>query len=119
MRFGLIPEFIGRLPIAVGLNELTEEDLKTIITEPRNSITKQYEELFNMDGVKLSFTDGAISAIAKKAISQKTGARGLRNIVENLITDVMFEIPSRKDITEIEITEEDVERGKCVLKKVS
>ena len=119
MRFGLIPEFIGRLPITVGLNELTENDLETIITEPKNSITKQYQELFNMDNVKLTFDDEAIRAIARKAISQKTGARGLRNIVENLIIDVMFDLPSHPDIHEINVTKEDVERGKCLLKKAS
>lgn len=119
MKFGLIPEFIGRLPIAVGLNDLKKEELKRIITEPRNSITKQYTTLFKMDDVDLFFDDDAVDAIAEKAIAQKTGARGLRNIVENLITDVMYELPSRKDIHTLHISKEDVERGKCILQEAS
>ena len=119
MKFGLIPEFIGRLPIAVGLNDLKKEELKRIITEPKNSITKQYAALFKMDNVDLFFDDDAIDAIAEKAIAQKTGARGLRNIVENLISDAMYELPSRSDITTLHITKEDVERGKCILKEAS
>ena len=117
MKFGLIPEFIGRLPIAVGLNDLKKEELKRIITEPKNSITKQYAALFKMDNVDLFFDDDAIDAIAEKAIAQKTGARGLRNIVESLISDAMYELPSRSDITTLHITKEDVERGKCILKE--
>lgn len=119
MRFGLIPEFIGRLPIAVGLNELTKDELKKIITAPKNSIEKQYTTLFAMDNVKLTFDDAALDAIAEKAIAQKTGARGLRHIVESIVTDAMFEIPSRNDIREVHITKEDVERGKLVLEKAS
>lgn len=119
MRFGLIPEFIGRLPISVGLNELTKDELKTIIVAPKNSIEKQYTTLFAMDNVKLVFDDDALDAIAEKAIAQKTGARGLRHIVENLVTDAMFEIPSRNDIKELHITAEDVKRGKCLIEKAS
>lgn len=119
MRFGLIPEFIGRLPISVGLNELTKDELKRIIVAPKNSIEKQYTTLFAMDNVKLVFEDEALDAIAEKAIAQKTGARGLRHIVEGLVTDAMFEIPSRSDIKELHITKEDVQRGKVLLSKAS
>ncbi|MEJ5188582.1 ATP-dependent Clp protease ATP-binding subunit ClpX [Treponema sp. J25] len=94
IKFGMIPEFIGRLPITVTLDDLKKEDLKRIITEPRNAILKQYKASLAIDGVDLEFTDEAIDAIADTAIKQKTGARGLRAIVEKIMTDVMFEIPS-------------------------
>ncbi|GHV71198.1 ATP-dependent Clp protease ATP-binding subunit ClpX [Spirochaetia bacterium] len=94
IHFGMIPEFIGRLPITVNLEELKREDLKRIITEPRNAIVKQYQASMAIDDVKLEFTEEAINAIADTAIKQKTGARGLRAIVEKLMTDIMFEIPS-------------------------
>ena len=94
IHFGMIPEFIGRLPIVVSLEELKRDDLKRIITEPKNAIIKQYTASLAMDEVKLEFTEEAIDAIADTAIKQKTGARGLRAIVEKLMTDIMFEIPS-------------------------
>ena len=109
IRFGMIPEFIGRLPIVVPLEELKRDDLKRIITEPRNAIIKQYQASFAIDEVKLEFTDGAIDAIADTAIKQKTGARGLRAIVEKIMTDIMFEIPSMKGGTkEVVITQDTV-----------
>ena len=108
IHFGMIPEFIGRLPITVSLDELKRDDLKRIITEPRNAILKQYMASFAIDDVKLEFTDGAIDAIADTAIKQKTGARGLRAIVEKLMTDIMFEIPSIKGQKEVKITENTV-----------
>ncbi|MDR3144901.1 MAG: ATP-dependent Clp protease ATP-binding subunit ClpX [Treponema sp.] len=111
IHFGMIPEFIGRLPITVSLEELNREDLKRIITEPRNAIVKQYQASMAIDDVKLEFTEGAINAIADTAIKQKTGARGLRAIVERLMTDIMFEIPSMKGGKRVVITQEVVEKS--------
>jgi ATP-dependent Clp protease ATP-binding subunit ClpX len=111
IHFGMIPEFIGRLPITVSLEELKREDLKRIITEPRNAIVKQYQASLAIDDVKLEFTEGAINAIADTAIKQKTGARGLRAIVEKLMTDIMFEIPSIKGSKQVVITQEVVEKS--------
>jgi ATP-dependent Clp protease ATP-binding subunit ClpX len=111
IHFGMIPEFIGRLPITVSLEELRREDLKRIITEPRNAIIKQYQASMAIDDVKLEFTEGAIDAIADKAIKQKTGARGLRVIVEKLMTGIMFEIPSMEGTKEVVITRDMVEKS--------
>ncbi|MDR2071953.1 MAG: ATP-dependent Clp protease ATP-binding subunit ClpX [Spirochaetaceae bacterium] len=111
IHFGMIPEFIGRLPIVVSLEELKLEDLKRIITEPKNAIVKQYQASLAMDNVKLEFTDGAINAIAGTAITQKTGARGLRAIVERLMTDIMFEIPSMEGSKQVIITQDTVEKA--------
>ncbi|GHT92224.1 ATP-dependent Clp protease ATP-binding subunit ClpX [Spirochaetia bacterium] len=111
IHFGMIPEFIGRLPITVSLDELKREDLKRIITEPRNAIVKQYQASLAIDDVKLEFTEGAINAIADTAIKQKTGARGLRAIVEKLMTDIMFEIPSMEGNKLVTITQDVVEKS--------
>jgi ATP-dependent Clp protease ATP-binding subunit ClpX len=111
IHFGMIPEFIGRLPITVSLDELKREELKRIITEPRNAIVKQYQASLAIDDVKLEFTEGAINAIADTAIKQKTGARGLRAIVEKLMTDIMFEIPSMEGSKQVIITQETVEKS--------
>ena len=108
-KFGLIPEFVGRIPIVVSLHPLDETALVKILTEPRNALLKQYEKLVGMDGVKLSFEPSAVSEIASTAIKLKTGARGLRTIIENLMTDVMYEIPSDGNISEVRITRD------CVL----
>ena len=108
-KFGLIPEFVGRVPIVVSLKPLDEAALVKILTEPKNAIIKQYQKLIGMDGVKLSFDDAAVSEIANTAIRLKTGARGLRTIIENLMTDVMYDIPSSDGISEVRITRE------CVL----
>ena len=108
-KFGLIPEFVGRVPIVVNLQPLDEEALVKILTEPKNALIKQYQKLIGLDGVKLSFEPSAVSEIASTAIKLKTGARGLRTIIENLMTDVMYEIPSDTDISEVKITRE------CVL----
>ncbi|HKM28570.1 MAG TPA: AAA family ATPase, partial [Anaerovoracaceae bacterium] len=109
LRFGLIPEFIGRLPVIVTLEELSEDALIQIITEPKNAITKQYKELFSLDGVELEIEEEAIRAVAKQAIERKTGARGLRSIFENVMTDIMFEIPSRDDVEKCIITKNTIE----------
>ncbi|MDR1100295.1 MAG: ATP-dependent Clp protease ATP-binding subunit ClpX [Treponema sp.] len=111
IRFGMIPEFIGRLPITVSLEELRREDLRRIITEPRNAIVKQYQASLAIDSVKLEFTEGAINAIADMAIRRKTGARGLRAIVERLMTDIMFEIPSMEGDKQVIITQDVVEKS--------
>jgi ATP-dependent Clp protease ATP-binding subunit ClpX len=111
IHFGMIPEFIGRLPITVGLEELKREDLRRIITEPRNAIVRQYQASLAYDDVKLEFTERAIDAIADMAIKQKTGARGLRAIVERLMTDIMFDIPSMKGDKHIIITHDTVEKS--------
>ncbi|MCL2270492.1 MAG: ATP-dependent Clp protease ATP-binding subunit ClpX [Treponema sp.] len=108
IHFGMIPEFIGRLPITVGLEDLKREELKRIITEPHNAIIKQYQASLAFDDVRLEFTEEAIDAIADTAIKQKTGARGLRAIVERLMTDVMFEIPSMKGNKQVTITKDAV-----------
>jgi ATP-dependent Clp protease ATP-binding subunit ClpX len=113
IHFGMIPEFIGRLPITVSLEELKREDLKRIITEPRNAIVKQYQASLAIDDVKLEFTEGAINAIADTAIKQKTGARGLRAIVEKLMTDIMFEIPSMPGSKRVIISQDVVEKSQA------
>ena len=107
-RYGLIPEFVGRLPIVTVLDELDEEALRRILTEPRNALCRQYQELLGLDGVTLTFTDEAIGAIAKEAIRRKTGARGLRAIVEQRMLDTMFDLPSRTEISACEVDENEV-----------
>jgi ATP-dependent Clp protease ATP-binding subunit ClpX len=111
VKFGLIPEFIGRLPIHVSLNHLTKEDLMRIITEPKNSIIKQYTASLKLDKVELVFQKEAIEAIAEKSILQKTGARGLRSIVENIMIEVMYDIPSRKGVKRVVVNRETVEKA--------
>jgi len=111
IQFGMIPEFIGRLPITVGLEELKREDLKRIITEPRNAIVRQYQASMAYDNVKLEFTEKAIDAIADMAIKQKTGARGLRAIVERMMTDIMFDIPSIPGDKQVIVTHDTVEKA--------
>ena len=110
VKFGLIPELVGRIPVIVTLNDLDKSALVRILREPKNSIVKQYEKLFEMDGVELNFDDEALDAIAEQAISRNTGARGLRSIMENLMMPMMYDIPSRDDVAEVTITED------CVLK---
>ena len=108
-KFGLIPEFIGRLPVLAALEQLTVDDLVRILTEPRNALVKQYQTLLSYDGVELEFDQDALEAIATKAIERKTGARGLRSIIEEVMMDVMFEIPSQEDVTKVRITKEAVD----------
>ncbi|HEY8189619.1 MAG TPA: ATP-dependent Clp protease ATP-binding subunit ClpX [Micavibrio sp.] len=112
LKFGLIPEFIGRLPVVATLLDLDEAALVKILTEPKNALVKQYSRLFEMEGKTLRFTDSALKAIAKKAIERKTGARGLRSIVENMLLDTMYEIPDKEDIEEIVVDEKTVLEGK-------
>lgn len=110
IRYGLIPEFVGRLPIVAALDNLDEDALVRILTEPKNSIVKQYQEFFKFDKVALTFTDGALRAVAKKAISRKTGARGLRSIMEEMMIDIMYDIPSKKGLKECVISEDMVNK---------
>ncbi len=109
LRFGLIPEFIGRLPVIGVLDDLDEADLVRILREPRNALVKQYRKFFEIEGVDLKFTDEAIRAVARKALERKTGARGLRAIMEEVMLDIMYDLPSRKDISQCVVTEEVVE----------
>ncbi|MBV6639046.1 MAG: AAA family ATPase, partial [Mameliella sp.] len=108
LKFGLIPEFVGRLPVIATLEDLDEDALVTILTQPKNALVKQYQRLFEMEDTKLDFTDDALSAIAKKAIERKTGARGLRSILEGILLDTMFELPGMEEVTEVVVNEESV-----------
>ena len=109
LKFGLIPEFIGRLPIMAVLNKLSKEDLVSILTEPKNALVKQYQELLAMEEVELTFTPEALDSIANLAIERNTGARGLRSIIEAVMLDIMFEVPTRDDVSKVEITQETVD----------
>jgi ATP-dependent Clp protease ATP-binding subunit ClpX len=106
LKFGLIPEFIGRLPVLATLHELNEEALVDILTKPKNALVKQYQKLFEMDGVKLKFTKGALQAVAKEALVRQSGARGLRAILEHAMLDIMYDIPSRSGIKEVVVNED-------------
>jgi len=108
LKFGLIPEFVGRLPVIATLMDLDEDALVTILTEPKNALVKQYQKLFDIEGVDLSFTDEALRAIAKRAIARKTGARGLRSIMEDILLDTMFDLPSLENVSEVVVNEEAV-----------
>jgi ATP-dependent Clp protease ATP-binding subunit ClpX len=121
-KFGLIPEFVGRVPIVVNLEPLDEAALVKILTEPKNAIIKQYQKLIGYDGVKLTVEDEAVKEIAQTAIRLKTGARGLRTIIENVMTEVMYKIPSETDVEEVIITKECITDGnapKLVYKKTA
>ncbi|MFY8163293.1 MAG: ATP-dependent Clp protease ATP-binding subunit ClpX, partial [Brevundimonas sp.] len=109
MRFGLIPEFIGRLPVLATLEDLDEPALVTILTEPKNALVKQYKRLFEMENVDLTFTDDALTAVAKKAITRKTGARGLRSILEGILLETMFELPTFEGVEEVVVNAEVIE----------
>ncbi len=111
IKFGLIPEFVGRLPVAATLDELSEDALIRILREPKNALTKQYAKLFEFEGVELKFTDEALQAVAKEALNRKSGARGLRSILESSMLDIMYDLPSLKDVQECVIGEEVITRG--------
>lgn len=111
IHFGIIPELIGRLPVVATLRPLDEEALVRILTEPKNALVKQYETLLAMEGVKLKILPSALRSIAKEAERKKTGARGLRSIMENLLLDVMYEVPGDKAIEEVVVTADNVENG--------
>ena len=114
-RYGLIPELVGRLPVGVHLEELDAEALERILEEPKNALVKQYQKMFELEGVGLTFDRKAIKAISRKALERGTGARGLRSIIESIMRDLMFEIPSRADVSEVVITSECVEQGTAPL----
>ena len=114
-RYGLIPELVGRLPVGVHLEELDAEALERILEEPKNALVKQYQKMFELEGVGLTFDRKAIKAISRKALERGTGARGLRSIIEGIMRDLMFEIPSRADVSEVVITSECVEQGTAPL----
>src|SRR5688500_9839518 len=111
LKFGLIPEFVGRLPVIATLTELGEDALVDILTEPKNALVKQYQKLFEFEDVRLRFSDGALRAVARQALGRKAGARGLRSILENVMLDLMYDIPSRDDVEECVISEEVIEQG--------
>jgi ATP-dependent Clp protease ATP-binding subunit ClpX len=108
LKFGLIPEFVGRLPVIATLEDLDEAALVTILTEPKNALVKQYQRLFELEDTRLTFTDDALKAIAKRAIERKTGARGLRSIMEDILLDTMFELPGMDSVEEVVVNEEAV-----------
>merc|ERR1711965_821514 len=110
LKYGLIPEFVGRVPVVVSLHELDEEALVRILVEPKNALVKQYKKLFELDEVDIEFEEDALKAVAKMAIDRKTGARGLRSILENTMLEVMYEIPSREDIKKCIVTKETIEK---------
>ena len=122
IKYGLIPEFVGRIPITVGLNPLDEKALVKIMTEPKNALIKQYKKLIGLDHVELEITDGAVEAVAKRAIELKTGARGLRTIFESLMIDTMYDLPSKEDIAKVIIDEEvvkDKKEPKIIKKQIA
>ena len=111
VQFGLIPEFVGRIPVITHVDELEEDDLIRVLTEPKNALVKQYQKLFELDGVKLRFESDALRAVAAKAIERKTGARGLRNVLEGIMLDIMYELPTMKDVQDCVITRGVIENG--------
>ena len=112
IKFGLIPEFVGRIPVITHLDELSEEDLIRVLTEPKNALVRQYQKLFELDKVTLRFTQDALHAVARQAIEQKTGARGLRNVLEAAMLDIMYSLPSEKGLLECVINASVVEKNK-------
>ncbi len=111
LKYGLIPEFVGRLPVVVSLAALAQEDLVKVLTEPKNAVTRQFTKFLSLDKVELVFTPEALEATASLAIDRKTGARALRTIVEEALLDVMYDIPERTDVTKVVITAETIEHG--------
>ena len=112
VKFGLIPEFVGRIPIITHVDELDEADLVRILTEPKNALVRQYQKLFGLENVTLRFTPNALKSIASKAIERKTGARGLRNVMERIMLDIMFRLPSMPNVRECLINRAVIEKGK-------
>jgi ATP-dependent Clp protease ATP-binding subunit ClpX len=113
MHYGLIPELVGRLPVSVALEDLDEDSMVRILSEPKNALTRQYEKLFDMEGVELVFQAEALRSVARKAIQRKTGARGLRAILEEAMLDLMYEIPDAEDVTRVVITAETIDKGEA------
>ena len=119
LRYGMIPELVGRLPVTVALDALDEKSLVRILKEPKNALTKQYAKLFGLEEVKITFEEGALAAIATKALKRGTGARGLRAILEEVLMDVMFDLPSREDVVEVKVTESCITNGTQPLLEIS
>ena len=119
LRYGMIPELVGRLPVTVALDALDEKSLVRILKEPKNALTKQYVKLFGLEEVKISFEEGALAAIAQKALKRGTGARGLRAILEEVLMEVMFDLPSREDVVEVKVTESCITNGTQPLLEIS
>ncbi len=119
LRYGMIPELVGRLPVTVALDALDEKSLVRILKEPKNALTKQYTKLFGLEEVKITFEEGALAAIATKALKRGTGARGLRAILEEVLMDVMFDLPSREDVVEVKVTESCITNGTQPLLEIS
>jgi len=119
LRYGLIPELVGRLPVTVALDALDDESLVRILKEPKNALTKQYTRLFALEDVKITFEENALQAIASKALKRGTGARGLRAILEEILMDVMFDIPARDDVVEVKVTESCIANGTPPLLEIS
>lgn len=111
LKFGLIPELVGRLPVIATMEELLEEDLIRILKEPKNALIKQYQKLFEFDGISLKFTEGALCAIAQKALTRKSGARGLRSVMESAMLEVMYDLPSKENVQECVISEQVINEG--------
>ena len=111
IKYGLIPEFVGRLPVVATLRELDESALMQILTEPKNALTKQYKKLFDMEGVEIDFREDALIAVARKAMERKTGARGLRSILESVLLDIMYEIPSQNEVSKVVIDDSVINEG--------
>jgi ATP-dependent Clp protease ATP-binding subunit ClpX len=111
IEYGLIPEFIGRLPVVAAIHQLTRGDLITILTEPRNALTRQFQRFFEFDDIELVFAEDSLGAIADRALERETGARGLRSILEETLMDVQFELPSRRDVRKCVVTRDTIERG--------
>jgi ATP-dependent Clp protease ATP-binding subunit ClpX len=111
IQYGLIPEFIGRLPVVSAIHQLGREELMQILTEPRNALVKQFQRFFQFDGIELVFADEALSSVADKALERETGARGLRSIIEEVLLEVQFELPSRRDVQKCVVTRETIEKG--------
>ena len=111
IEYGLIPEFIGRLPVIGAIHQLIRDDLITILTEPRNALTKQFQRFFEFDDIELVFAEDSLAAIADKALERETGARGLRSILEETLMDVQFELPSRRDVSKCVVTKDTIERA--------
>jgi len=111
IEYGLIPEFIGRLPVVSAVHQLTREDLVSILTEPRNALVKQFQRFFSFDGIELVFSEDSLTAVAERGLERETGARGLRSIIEEILLEVQFELPSRRDVKKCVVTKETVEKG--------
>jgi ATP-dependent Clp protease ATP-binding subunit ClpX len=109
--YGLIPEFIGRLPVVSAVHQLSRGELMTILTEPRNALVKQFQRFFQFDGIELVFADEALASVANRALERETGARGLRSIIEEVLLEVQFELPSRRDVKKCVVTKETIEKN--------